>query len=280
MNSTDFMYDEDEIQKIENRNKSKKSYENLAFLHSPWARTIRMLSEYQYPLSIFDSEEVSGTVVFFGSARAKSSKALESLSQVSANAVTLSKYYEDARELARRLTLWFSGLEDRNLLICSGGGPGIMEAANHGAHDAGGESIGLNISLPFEQKANPYVPKKFNMEFHYFFLRKYWFISMAEAIIIFPGGFGTLDEMLETLTLMQTKKLEKIPLIVYGPDFWKKILNFDALIEYGVISAEDMDLIYFCDNVDEAFEYLKKHITSREPGAAQRRHTLNPRIKI
>ncbi len=277
MENQEFIYSEKEIKKIEERNKTKKSYENLAFLHSPWARTIRMLSEYQYPLSIFVTENVSGTVVFFGSARIKPASELKSPIDHAPKFGDLSRFYDDARELSRRLTLWFreSKNQHQKYLICSGGGPGIMEAANRGAMDAGGESIGLNISLPFEQKPNPYITKKFSIEFHYFFLRKYWFVSLAQAIVVFPGGFGTLDEFLETLTLIQTQKHPyRIPIVVYGSDFWKKIVNFDALVEYGVISPEDLDLFHFIDNLDEAFHFITKSISAYPLEPEEREHMI------
>jgi hypothetical protein len=252
--------------KLKGPNKKEKAYENLKFLHSPWGRTIRIISEYQYPLSVFINQKVTGLVVFFGSARipapGKKSKSGKTASKIQ----DLAKYYKDASELSGLLTQWFKKIPNRKLLVCSGGGGGIMEAANRGAFDAQGDSVGLNISLPFEQKPNPYISPKFNIEFHYFFLRKYWFISLAKALVVFPGGFGTLDEFMETLTLVQTNKVKKkFPIVLYGSEFWKKIINFDALVEYGVISPEDLNLFRFCDNVKDAYDYIKNGICANDP---------------
>ncbi len=220
-------------------------------MDSPDARAIRILSEYLQPLSQFQAEKVQDTIVFFGSARIKEDG-------------PLGRYYDDARELARLLTLWSDALPDntRRFVVCTGGGPGIMEAANRGAIDANGKTIGLNIGLPFEQWPNPYITPDLSFEFHYFFMRKFWFAYLAKALVIFPGGFGTLDELMEILTLAQTQKLEnKIVTVLYGPGFWKEVINFDALVKHGVISAEDMELFTFADDPQSALQLLQDGLT-------------------
>ena len=220
-------------------------------MDSPDARAIRILSEYLQPLSQFQAEKVQDTIVFFGSARIKEDG-------------PLGRYYDDARELARLLTLWSDALPDntRRFVVCTGGGPGIMEAANRGAIDANGKTIGLNIGLPFEQWPNPYITPDLSFEFHYFFMRKFWFAYLAKALVIFPGGFGTLDELMEILTLAQTQKLEnKIVTVLYGPGFWKEVINFDALVKHGVISAEDMELFAFADDPQSALKLLQDGLT-------------------
>jgi uncharacterized protein (TIGR00730 family) len=234
------------------------AYRNREFLDTPDARSLRILSEYLYPLSHFRKERIHDTVVFFGSARTL---------EMGLNG----RYYNEARELARRLTAWSDSLHEssRRFVVCSGGGPGIMEAANRGASDAGGKTIGLNIGLPFEQRPNPFVTPELNFEFHYFFMRKFWFAYLAKALVIFPGGFGTLDELTEILTLVQTQKLrKKISVVIYGTSFWKEILNFDALLRYGMIAEEDLQLFQFADDVDTAFELLRTGLTKHylEPG--------------
>jgi hypothetical protein len=228
---------------------------------------------------------VKDTIVFFGSARALPrdvaqenlaalqvqaagagvvSRELREALEKAEHAVTMSQYYEAAAALARRLTEWSLSLpkNSRRFIIASGGGPGIMEAANRGAAEAGGPSAGLNISLPLEQKPNVYQTKELSFEFHYFFIRKFWFVYLAKALVAFPGGFGTLDELFELLTLVQTKKLEKhVPIVVYGTDFWHKIVDFEGLARWGMVNREDLDLFHFCDDVDSAFEYLKDELT-------------------
>lgn len=265
----------------------EKAYKDLEFLNSPDARTIRLLSEYLHPQRRLRREGIKDTVVFFGSARLKShedaleekrlvidaiqkSRAAETpkvlLDQLrmSETMVEMSRYYEDAVELARLLSEWSLSLAKHRFVVCSGGGPGIMEAANRGAHLAGAKSIGLNISLPFEQFANPYIPPELNFEFHYFFMRKFWFVYPAKALIIFPGGFGTLDELMEVLTLMQTEKLRKdIFVVLYGGDFWDQIINFEQLANHGVISSKDLKLFKTCNTPKEAFNYLKRKLTDR-----------------
>ena len=263
------------------------------FLESAEARPIRILAEYLEPLRRFKEQKIQDTVVFFGSARIHSREAAEqALEQLqrrvgrrasaeleahlarSRKAVEWSRYYEEARELAGLLTTWSHSLESTHhrFVVTSGGGPGIMEAANRGAHEAGGKTIGLNIRLPFEQGANPYITDGLHFEFHYFFMRKFWFAYLAKALVIFPGGFGTLDEMFEILTLMQTEKLEKqIQIILYGTDYWDQILRLEPMAEWGAIGEHDMSLLQRTNTPDEAFELLKAHLTAHHlaPATAQ-----------
>jgi uncharacterized protein (TIGR00730 family) len=227
------------------------AYKNEKFLDSPDARSLRIISEYLYPLSHFRKEKVADTIVFFGSARTH---------EVGPNA----HFYNAARELARRVTQWSNNMENpaRRFVVCSGGGPGIMEAANRGAQEAGGKTIGLNIGLPFEQRPNPFITPELCFEFHYFSMRKFWFAYLAKALVVFPGGFGTLDELTEILTLVQTQKLlKKMVVILYGSEFWKEILNFDALVKHGMIAPEDLGLFSFADDVDSAFRMLETGLT-------------------
>lgn len=261
--------------------KPLKSYENLKFLHSSDARIVRILSEFVYPQAKFKEYKIFDTVVFFGSARIKSKKdALKEYNLIknsdpkktpnfanklrsAQQSMVMSKYYEDAVELSKRLTEWSMNLskDEKRFIICTGGGPGIMEAANKGAKLAGGHSIGLNISIPFEQFVNKWVTPELSFEFHYFFMRKYWFTYLAKTLIVFPGGFGTLDEFMEILTLLQTEKVKKKMLIVaYDEKFWKSVINFDQLVEYGTISRDDIKLMNFCSSVDEAFKVITKHL--------------------
>lgn len=263
-----------------------KAYHNTEFINSPEARIIRIMAEYMEPVNRLQKHNVEGSVVFFGSARIpprpeverqimEARAAMESGEREGAelerelrrlnNQLEMARYYEDAAELARRITDWGRIITPQDcpqcFMICSGGGPGIMEAANLGAHMAGGDSIGLNISLPFEQVPNQYISATLNFEFHYFFMRKLFFMSLANAVVIFPGGFGTLDELMEALTLMQTGKVtKKMPIVLYGPEFWNKVVNFDYLIDMGMISPEDMDLFYPADNVDDAFNYITSRL--------------------
>ena len=259
-----------------------KAYKNLSFLNSPDARLIRMLAEYQEPLSRFRRFGIADTIVFFGSARTRSSdlvrKDLNKFKKLSAqyrrkNKRTLEKlegelemarYYDDAVVLARKLTKWSRNLEkgQRRFIISTGGGGGIMEAANRGAKEARGLSVGLNISLPFEQEPNPYITPDLSFDFHYFFMRKFWFVYLAKGLIVFPGGFGTCDELFEVLTLIQTRKTRKpMPVVVYGSDYWNEIINFDALVKRGTIDAKDLKLIHFSDDPNEAFTYLSKELS-------------------
>ncbi len=228
------------------------AYRNEPFLNSPDARVLRILSEYLEPLSHLRRQRIRDTVVFFGSARIHEDS-------------PLGKYYTDARTLAAMVTTWAKTFRERTyrFVVCSGGGPGIMEAANRGASDARGKNIGLNIGLPFEQFPNPYITRELSFEFHYFFMRKFWFAYMAKALVVFPGGFGTMDELFEILTLTQTKKLaKKMTIILYGSEFWKEVVNFDALVKYGTISPEDMNLFQFADTPDEALALLQNGLTS------------------
>jgi len=235
------------------------AYKNNEFLDSPAARSLRILSEYLEPLDHFRREQIRDTIVFFGSARITEDG-------------PLGKYYSDARELARRLTEWSDGFVNiaRRFVVCSGGGPGIMEAANRGASDANGKTIGLNIGLPFEQLPNPYITPELSFEFHYFFMRKFWFAYLAKAIVVFPGGYGSIDELMEVLTLVQTRKLnKKIIIVLYGSQFWKEVINFEALVRHGTISPEDVNLFEFADDTDTALrilqEGLMKHHLQPEP---------------
>ncbi len=264
------------------QNGTLKAYENKKFLNSSDGRIIRMLSEFLEPQSRFCKQKIVDTIVFFGSARLKSKREaaaeLNKFKTMDANGdpnfaeklrtaqhhVKMSKYYEAAVQLSKKLTEWSLNLntEANRFTICTGGGPGIMEAANKGAKLAGGKTIGLNISIPFEQFVNRYVPKSLSFEFHYFFMRKFWFAYLAKSLVVFPGGFGTMDEFFEILTLVQTGKIKKkMLLIVYDEKYWRSIINFDGLIKNSVISENDMKHFKFCNSVDETFnvitEYLK-----------------------
>ncbi len=252
------------------RYQAVKAYNNAHFLNSPDGRVLRIMSEYLEPLSRFHELEVRDTIVVFGSARIRSEETAEAelatareeggdVDRAEKN-LRMSKYYEAARALAFRLTEWSKALPDedgRRFVVCSGGGPGIMEAANRGASEAKGLNIGLNISLPFEQNENPYITRELAFEFHYFFMRKFWFTYLAKAMIVMPGGFGTLDEFMEVVTLVQTLKIKKaLPIVLFGKEFWSKVLHFEPLVEAGTISPTDTDLFFQTDSVDEAFDYL------------------------
>jgi uncharacterized protein (TIGR00730 family) len=274
------------------------AYENSRFLNSADGRLIRIVSEYMEPLARFRRERIQDTVVFFGSARFRGREeaghALELLENTGSTqpapsheqpakapeiaagkasdlqrkravaAVEMARYYEDARRLAWLLTDWAKRIPSRRyrFVVTSGGGPGIMEAANRGAHEAGGKTIGMNIRLPFEQAPNPYITPSLNFEFHYFFMRKLWFAYLSKALVVFPGGFGTLDEMFEILTLAQTHKLgNKITVVIYGSEYWKKVFNLDALVNTGAISPKDIELFQFADTPEQAFELLRKGLT-------------------
>ena len=274
------------------------AYENAEFLNSPDGRILRILAEYQEPMSRFRRERIQDTVVFFGSARFRALDVANSELELLANtgsaqlapeseqpatmeeiqrgeatklqlkraeaAVEMARYYEDARTLAGMMASWAKTLPGRRhrFVVTSGGGPGIMEAANRGAFEVGAKTIGLNIKLPFEQHPNPYITPELNFDFHYFFMRKYWFAYLSKALVVFPGGFGTLDEMFELLTLAQTKKLAKrITVVVYGSDYWKQVINLDMLVEKGAIATGDLDLFQFADTPEEAFAILKQGLT-------------------
>lgn len=237
--------------------KAPLAYENADFIDSPDGRLIRIMAEYQEPLVRFRRERIADTIVFFGSARFHDPEAVDYNDEL---AVEAGRYYSDARTLSRLISTWSKALPGprHRFVVTSGGGPGIMEAANRGAYDAGAKSIGLNIKLPFEQFPNPYITPELNFEFHYFFMRKYWFAYLAKALVVFPGGFGTMDEMFELLTLAQTNKLaKKMTIIVYGSEYWKSVLNFEVLAEKGAISAKDLGIFQFADTPEEAFQLLQ-----------------------
>ncbi len=247
--------------------KPPKAYRNHEFLESRAARIIRIQSEYLEPAVRLREHNIHDTIVFFGSARIhpnQNSKYPPEY-EVEPNRETVTdpalvRFYDDAVDLARMLTTWAMSLPttQRRFLICSGGGPGIMEAANRGAAIAGGKSVGFNISLPFEQYPNPYISPELCFEFHYFFMRKFWLVYPAKALVIFPGGFGTLDELLEVLTLLQTRKLNRrIPIVIYGEAYWREVMNFEALVKWGTISATDLDFFRYADTPEEAFTYLR-----------------------
>lgn len=264
-----------------------KAYKNWGFLNSSDARTVRVLCEFLEPASRFSKHEIHNTITFLGSARTLPPEVaekklkdlennlnkgnilpdeLEKQIEVAKRELVMSRYYADAVSLAEKLTKWSMTILERKqqFVICSGGGPGIMEASNRGAHNAGGRSIGLNISLVVEQEPNPYITKELMFDFHYFFVRKFWFVYLARAMVVFPGGYGTIDELFELLTLLQTGKTEKkIPVVLYGNEYWSKLINFRALVEWGTISPEDLDLFHIADNVDDAFQFLKDKLTRR-----------------
>ncbi len=221
------------------------AYHDPSFLDSDEGRPVQILSEYLAPLRAFNATGVTATVVFFGSARVRAGG-------------PLGRYVGEAMELSRLVTEWSRSLAGERLIVCSGGGPGIMEAANRGAALAGGRSVGLNIGLPQEQRPNPYITPELGFEFHYFFMRKLWFAHLARALVAFPGGFGTFDELFEILTLAQTRKLERsIPVFLYGSAFWKEVVNFEALVRHGTLAAEDLQLFEFVDEPRAAFELIK-----------------------
>jgi uncharacterized protein (TIGR00730 family) len=231
------------------------AYRNGGFVESDEARPLRILAEYLQPLYRFRQERIHDTVVFFGSARINAEG-------------PLCRYYQEARELARRLTEWSNTLiGTRRFVVCSGGGSGIMEAANRGALDAGGRTIGLNIGLPHMQRPNPYISQGLCFEFRYFFMRKLWFSHLARALVVFPGGFGTLDELWEMLTLTQTRKLDRdIPIILYGSSYWNEIINFEAMVHHGVIDRNDLELFSFADDPESALRTLQAKLpTEPEP---------------
>ena len=257
----------------ESRFRAIKAYKNETFLTSPDARSLRILAEYLEPQSRFEELRVRDTIVFFGSARIVSREVaaaeLEAARQGKGDLeraqmrLAMSRYYEDSRQLAFRLTQWSKSLAgtDRRFVICSGGGPGIMEAANRGASEAKGENIGLNISLPFEQLDNPYITRRLAFEFHYFFMRKFWFSYLAKAMVVMPGGFGTFDEFMEVVTLVQTLKIKKhLPIVLYGSEYWDQVMNFEPMVKFGTISPEDLKLFYRTDSVDDAYQFIVREL--------------------
>ena len=297
------------------------AYEDPAFINSPDGRMLRIMAEYMEPLGHFRRAQIQDTVVFFGSARFRSledatrelglldapgsaqaapaqeqpataeqlaaSEASQMQHDRAEAAVEMARYYEDARRLAYMLTEWSLTIRSRRhrFVVTSGGGPGIMEAANRGASEAGGKTIGLNIRLPFEQDHNPYITPSLSLEFHYFFMRKYWFAYLSKALVVFPGGFGTLDEMFELMTLTQTHKLaKKMTIVIYGRKYWNEVVDMDALVRKGAISPEDLDLFQFADTPEEAFAILKENLTrdylakTEEPLDAETEMTLQPEI--
>ncbi len=228
------------------------AYKNPSFIDSDDARPLRILAEYLEPLHAFESEKVQDTIVFFGSARLTAEG-------------PMGRYYAEARELARLLTQWSMTLPTQagRYVICSGGGGGIMEAANRGAFDAGGRSVGLNIGLPHEQRPNPYITPELSFQFHYFFMRKLWFAHLAKALVVFPGGFGTLDELTELITLRQTQKLDvDMPILLYGSSYWNEVINFNALVRHGMISQGDLALFSFFDDPQTALKFLQARLTT------------------
>ena len=261
------------------KNRPIKAYNNDAFLNSKDGRTLRILAEYLEPKSRFERAKVDDTIVFMGSARTLSreqaEKKLRETEQSGGDleaarcALHMAGYYEAARELAFRLTQWSMQIDmnEKRFVVCTGGGPGIMEAANRGAAEAHGMNVGLTISIPIEEFDNQYVTPELAFHFHYFFMRKFWFAYLAKAVIVFPGGFGTLDELFELLTLVQTRKMRKpMPIVVFGAEYWRKVIDFDALVRHGTIDAKDVELMRFTDSVDEAYEWIVKQLTEHALG--------------
>ncbi len=264
-------------------NEPPHAYQNADFLESRDGRSLRIMSEYMEPLSRFTRHKIDDTVVFMGSARTRSREsALQELETARRDGgdiafaerqLELSVYYEAARTLAHRLTVWSKDLgdDDRRFVVCTGGGPGIMEAANRGASEADGLNVGLTISIPVEEFNNPHITRELHLNFHYFFMRKFWFLYLAKAMVFFPGGFGTLDELFETLTLVQTGKIRKrLPMVLFGASYWNDVINMDALVRYGTISEKDIDLMMRTDSVDEAFEFITNELITYNldrPGA-------------
>ncbi len=242
-----------------------KAYRNQDFLNSPQARTMRILSEYLEPMKRLDEEEILSTVVFFGSARAQSFSEKDPQKMQAGSHSTISDYYNEARELARLITEWSCqmGNSEHHLVICTGGGPGIMEAANRGARDVSScKTIGMNISFKEVQPPNSYVSPHLGFEFHYFFMRKFFLLQRALAHVFFPGGFGTMDELMEVLTLMQTGKMPHRPTIIYGTEFWNKVIDLDEMVRWGVIDEEDLKVFRFADTPEDALDYIKESLES------------------
>src|SRR5450755_3342007 len=268
------------------------AYENPLFLNSPDGRVLRIMSEYVEPLARFRREQIQDTVVFFGSARFPSQedakRAMEQANSAGAEnleklraGVNSARYYEDSRRMAFLLSEWAATIpaRRRRFVVTTGGGPGIMEAANRGAREAGSKTIGLNIRLPFEQNPNPYITPALNFDFHYFFMRKFWFAYLAKALVIFPGGFGTLDELFEILTLAQTQKLaKKILVVIYGREYWNSLINFQTMIDAGTISPEDLELFKIVDTPEEGFEFLREGLTEHHLETPKRTEEAAPEI--
>jgi len=265
------------------RHHGVKAYLKESFLTSSGARPLRILAEYLEPRIRFDRYRIEDTIVFMGSARIASREEAEAEVRAAGSdegalerareRLAMSRYYEEARELSRRLTEWSKQLKDekRRFVVCTGGGPGIMEAANRGASDAKGMSVGLTISIPVEEFDNRYVTRELSFHFHYFFMRKFWFAYLAKALLVFPGGFGTLDELFEILTLRQTRKMKKhLPVVLFGKSYWDEVIDFDALVRHGTISPGDLGIFHRTDSMDEAFEIVTRHLAEHamaEPGA-------------
>ncbi|MHA1547966.1 MAG: LOG family protein, partial [Alphaproteobacteria bacterium] len=252
---------------------SVKAYNDPVFMNAHDARPLRILSEYLEPFSRLNRNQIDDTIVFMGSARLPSRETAEAAvdeakrsgegQEAAQRSLQMSQYYEAARELASRLTRWSKGLDSdsRRFVVCTGGGPGIMEAANRGATEAGGVSVGLSISLPAEQSANTYVTPGLDVHFHYFFMRKFWFLYLAKAVILFPGGFGTLDELFEILTLVQTRKVRKrLPIVLFGSEFWDEVINFEALARFGTIGKDDVKMLHRTDSIDDAFDFVTREL--------------------
>jgi uncharacterized protein (TIGR00730 family) len=266
----------------ERKRSTTKAYHNEAFLNSRDARELRILAEYLEPKNRFDRHKVEDTIVFMGSARTPSREQAEAMVRKAERggdmegarmALETSAYYEAARTLAFRLTEWSKSLDpkSRRFVVCTGGGPGIMEAASRGASEARGMNVGLTISLPNEQFDNDYLTRQLSFHFHYFFMRKFWFAYLAKAVIVFPGGYGTLDELFELLTLVQTQKLKKpMPMVLFGTQYWEQVVNFDALVRHGMINPGDVDLLHRTDSVDDAYDWIVTRLEKRaldQPGA-------------
>jgi uncharacterized protein (TIGR00730 family) len=260
-----------------------KAYANEAFLNSRDARALRILAEYLEPRSRFERHKVEDTIVFMGSARTLPREQAQAALRKSESgggdiegartALEMSVYYEAARELAFRLTNWSKALDpkSRRFVVCTGGGPGIMAAASRGASEARGMNVGLTIALPNEQFDNDYITRELSVHFHYFFMRKFWFAYLAKAMIVFPGGYGTLDELFELLTLVQTRKMRKpMPIVVFGTEYWRQVIDFDALVRHGTIDARDLGLMYRTDSVDDAYDWIVRQLIEHalgQPGA-------------
>jgi len=263
--------------------RAKHAYRNAQFLESVEARPLRILAEYVEPKSRFDHYNIKDTIVFFGSARFKPRDRAEAeLAAVrrkggdlaaAERALANATYYEAARELARRLTVWSKGLgeQGRRFVVCSGAGPGVMEAANRGASEAKGINVGLGITLPFEPTENPHITRELFLEFHYFFMRKFWFTYLAKAVVVMPGGFGTMDELFELLTLLQTGKVRKVlPIVLFGTEYWQRVVDFDALVDFGTIERKDLELMIRTDSIDQAYDHITGQLAAYgldDPGA-------------